>query len=136
MGSAAPETHQQASLPGSCWSRECDEACGGIREPLAKRLYVGVAAEKDRQRQGQRPAAHEIVRHDLSRRPRAREERVAGCGIQIEGRGQRAHGLDMRPPTFPALQRADGVHRKTGDRRELLLRETRSLAERLELPAK
>ena len=42
----------------------------------------------------------------------------------------------MRPPSFPALQRAHGMDRQARNRRELLLREARSLAERLELRAK
>jgi RNA polymerase sigma-70 factor (ECF subfamily) len=42
----------------------------------------------------------------------------------------------MGPPSFPALQRAHGMDRKARNRRELLLREARSLAERFELRAK
>ena len=72
----------------------------------------------------------------MSRRPRARQERVTGRTSQVECRGQRAHGLDVGPPSFPALQRAHGMDRKARNRRELLLREARSLAERFELRAK
>jgi hypothetical protein len=42
----------------------------------------------------------------------------------------------MRPASFPALQRAHGMNRQARNRRELLLREAGSLAERLELRAK
>ena len=42
----------------------------------------------------------------------------------------------MRPPPFAALQRAHGMDRQAGNRRELLLREARRLAERFELRAK
>ena len=72
----------------------------------------------------------------VSRRPRAPKERVTGRAGQVECRGQRAHGLDMGPPSFPALQRAHGMDRQARNRRELLLREARRLAERLELRAK
>jgi hypothetical protein len=55
---------------------------------------------------------------------------------QIKSRGQRAHGFDVGPPAFPAFQRAHGMNRESGNRRELLLREARSLAERFEVRAK
>jgi hypothetical protein len=42
----------------------------------------------------------------------------------------------MGPATLPSLERAHGMGGKTRDRRELLLRETRSVAERFELRAK
>ncbi len=132
----ARDLQREPGLPGSSWSRERDEACGGISEPVMQRLQVRIAAEKDRQRRGQRSAAQFIDRRVGSRRARARKQRVTGGTIQIEGRGQRAHRFDVRPAAFPPLQRADGVDRKTCNRRELLLRETRSLAERLELRAK
>src|SRR4029450_13195365 len=63
-------------------------------------------------------------------------ERVAGSTSQVERGRQRAHGIDMRPPSSPALQRAHGMDRKASNRRELLLRAARSLAERFELIAK
>ena len=69
-------------------------------------------------------------------RPRARQERVTPRTGQVKRRGQRADGFDVRSPSFPALQRAHGMRRQTRDRRELFLREARSLAERLELRPK
>ena len=132
----ARELQRQPGLPGSSWSRERDEACGGISEPVPQRLHVSIAAEKDRQRRGQRGAAQFIDRRVGSRRARARKQRVTGRTSQVECRGQRAHGFDMGPPAFPALQRAHGMDRQARNRRELLLREARSLAERLELRAK
>ena len=42
----------------------------------------------------------------------------------------------MGPPTLPALERAHGMDRKARNRRELLLREARSVAERFELRTK
>ena len=108
----------------------------GIGEPAPQRLHVGIAAEKGRQGQRQRDAAQFIDRRVVSRRPRARKERVTGRTGQVESRGQRTHGLDMGPPPFPALQRAHGMDRQARNRRELLLREARSLAERFELRAK
>jgi hypothetical protein len=42
----------------------------------------------------------------------------------------------MRPPPFPALQRAHGMNRQACNGRELLLREAGGLAERFELRAK
>ena len=71
----------------------------------------------------------------LSRRPRAPQERVAGRTGQIERRGQRAHGLDVGPPPFAALERAHRMDRQARNRRELFLREARRLAERFELRA-
>ena len=65
--------------------------------------------------------------------PRARQERVTRRTSQVKRRGQRAHGLEMGPPSFSALQRADRVDRESGNRREFLLRKARSLAERFEL---
>ena len=129
------DLQRQTSLPDSSWPRECDEACVGIGEPEAQRLHVSIATEKDRQSQGQRDAAQFIDRRVLRRRPRARKERVTGRTGQVECRGQRAHGLDVRPPSFPALQRAHGMDRQARNRRELLLREACGLAERLELRA-
>jgi len=49
---------------------------------------------------------------DVSGSPRARKERVTRRAAQIKSRGQCAHGLDMRSPSFSALQRADGMNRK------------------------
>ena len=132
----ACELQRQTCLPDSSRPGERDEACGGIGEPLPQRLHVGLAAEQGRQSQGQRDGARFIDRCVVSRCPRAAEKRVTGRTRQVERRGQRAHGLDMRPPSLPALQRAHGMDRKARNRRELLLREARSLAERLELRAK
>ena len=66
----------------------------------------------------------------------AAEEGVAGCTSQVEGRGKRAHGLDMRTPSFPPLQRAHRMDGEPRNRREFLLRKPRGVAERLELRAK
>ena len=107
-----------------------------IGEPVPQRLHVGVAAEQDRQRERQRGAAQFIDRRVVSRRARAPKQRVAGRAGQVERRGQRAHGLDVGAPALPALQRADGMDRQARNRRELLLREARRLAERFELRAK
>ena len=122
--------------PGTSRSEERDEACSGISEPLAQRLYVRIAAEKDCRRHRQRDAGQFIDRRGLIRWARASEERVTGLRRQVESRGQRTHGLDMRPPAFPALQRAHGMDREPRNGRELLLGESRRLAERLELRAK
>jgi hypothetical protein len=92
-------------------------------------MHVSVAAEKDRKSQRQRGAVQFIDRRVLRRCPRAPQERVTGRASQVECCGQRAHGLDMGPPSFPALQRAHGMDRKARNRRKLLLREARSLAE-------
>jgi hypothetical protein len=72
----------------------------------------------------------------VSRRSRAAHEGVQRRAGQVKSRRQRAHGLDMRPPSFPALQRTHRVNREAGNRRKFLLRETRSLAERFELRPK
>ena len=103
---------------------------------MPKRLHVSLAAEQRRQRQRQRDAAQFIDRGVVSRCPRALEERVTGRTGQVECRRQRAHGVDVGPSPLPALQRAHGMNRQTRNRRELLLREARGLAERFELRAK
>ena len=109
----------------------------GSASQLPQRLHVGIAAEKDRQSQGQRDAAQFIDRRVRAQAP-ARSPTSASrvATRQVECRGQRAHGLDMGPPSFPALQRAHGMDRQARNRRELLLREARRLAERFELRAK
>ena len=109
---------------------------GRISEPVPQRLHVGIAAKKGRQRQRQRRRRSVHRPPCRERRPRASEERVTGRTGQVKRRGQRAHGLDMGPPSFPALQRAHGMDRQARNRREFFLREARSLAERLELRAK
>ena len=131
----ACELQHQTGFPDASWPDERDEACGGISEPASKRLHVLIAAHKDGQRQGQRDAAQFIDGRGVSRCARAREKRVTSCTGQIKSRGQRAHGLDMGPPSFPALQGAHGVDRQARNRRQFLLRETRGLAERFELRA-
>jgi hypothetical protein len=40
--------------------------------------------------------------------PRARQEYVTGRTRQVSCRGQRLHGFDMGPSSFPALQRVHG----------------------------
>ena len=59
-------------------------------------------------------------------------QRIADRTGQVQSRGQRAHGVDLRPPPLPALQRAHGVHRKARNRRELLLCVARGLAKCLQ----
>ena len=134
-GFRARKLQRQTGLAGSSGPGERDEACGGIREPVPQRLHVSLAAEKDRQRQGQRDVAQLIDRRRGRSGPRARQEPVTGRTSQIECRRQRAHGLDMGPPSFPALQRAHRMDRQARNRRELFLREARRLAERFELRA-
>ena len=130
------DLQRQTGLADSSRADERDEACGGIGEPVPQRLHVSIAPEKGRQRQGQRDAAQFIDRRVVSRCPRARKERVTGRARQVKRRGERAHGLDMGPTSFAALQRAHGMDRQARNRRELFLGEARSLAERLELRAK
>jgi hypothetical protein len=72
----------------------------------------------------------------VCRRSRTSKERIAGRTGQVEGRGQRAHGLDMGPSALSALERTHSVHRETRNRRELFLRKARGFAERFELGAK
>jgi hypothetical protein len=71
----------------------------------------------------------------MSGSPGARKERVTGRTAQIESRGECAYGLDVRSPSFPALQRADAMNREPRDRRELLLGVARRLAKGLQLRA-
>ena len=132
----ACELQHQTGLPDASWPDERDEACGRISEPASQRLHVSIAAQKGRQRQGQRDAAQFIDGRGVSRCPRARQKRVTRRTGQIKSRGQRAHGLDMRPPSFPAFQRAHRVDREARNRRKFLLRKARRLAERFELRPK
>ena len=132
---ARAKLQRQTGLAGSPWAGERDETCRGIREPGPERLHVSIAAEKGGHSQGHRDIAQLTDRHSGRTRPRAPKERVTGRASQVQCCAQGAHGLDMGPPSFPALQRAHGMDRKARNRRELLLRESRRLAERPELPA-
>jgi hypothetical protein len=123
-GQGTGNLYRQTGLPDSAWSGERDEARGRIREPLPQCRHVGVAAKKGRQDHGQRRVAQFIDGRALHRRPRAPKERVPNRTGQIQCRGQRAHGLDLWPPSFSALQGTYRVNRQARDRRELLLGET------------
>ena len=103
---------------------------------MAQCPHVGFAAEKDRQRQRQRDAGQLIDRRGVHWRPRAPTERLTSRISQVECRGQGANSLDLRTPSFTALESAYGMNGKARNGRELLLREAGGLAERLELPAK
>ena len=103
---------------------------------MTKRLHVSIAAEKSGKSRGQRDADQLIDHGVASRCPSARKERVTSHTSQIERRGQRAHGFDMGPPSFPALQRAHRMDGQARNRCEFLLREARSLAKRLEMGTK
>jgi hypothetical protein len=131
----ACELQRQTGLPDASRSNQRDQACGGISEPVPQRLHVCITAENGGQRQGQRDAGQFIDRRGLSRRPRAREERVTGRTGQVKSRGQRAHGLDMGPASLPALERAHGMDGQARNRCELFLRVARRL-ERFELRTK
>ena len=128
-------THVRSRAPGGSYrllrADERDEASRGISEPVSKRLHIGIAAEKGRQRQGQRHAISSSAAASLAGARAICEERVTCPSSQVERRRQRAHGLDVGSPSFPALQRAHGMDRKTRNRRELLLREACGLAEGL-----
>jgi hypothetical protein len=71
----------------------------------------------------------------VSESPRARKERLTGRTAQVKSRGQGSYGLDVRPTSLPAFERAHAMNRKTRNRRELLLREAGSLAETFQLRA-
>jgi hypothetical protein len=64
------------------------------------------------------------------------KERIARRTREVERRRQRADGVDVGPTSLSPLQRAHGMHRQARNGREFLLRETRRLTERFELPAK
>ena len=68
----------------------------------------------------------------MARCERAGLECVAAHLVQIKRRRQRSHGFDVRPASFTAFQCTDCVDGQPRNRRELLLSEARSLAERLE----
>ena len=86
---------------------------------MPQRLHVRIATHKDRQGQGSK--APLIDRRGVSSYPRARKERVTRRTGQVKSRGQRAHGLDMGPPSLSRSQRAHGMDRQARNRRELLL---------------
>jgi len=80
---------------------------------------------------------YEFVRSRvLCRSAGAAEERVSCRAGEIERGSERADGFHVRATPLATLERAHGVHRETGDRREFLLREARGLAEGLELRPK
>ena len=127
---------RQTGLPGSSWPYERDQTYGGISEPVPQCLQVSITAEKSRQRKGQRDATEFI---DCRVRQQAPAHSVAArheSYRQVKSRGQRPHGFDMGPPSFPALQSADAMHRQARNRRELLLGVARSLAKCFQLCAK
>ncbi len=129
----ARDLQSQAGLSDTSWSDQRDEACGGIREPVSQYLHVGLAPEQHRRSQGQRGVTQLIDGRLVSRRSRARDQRVTGRCRQVKCRRQRAYGLDMGPSSFTAFERANGVDRQTRNRRELLLRKPRRLAKGFEL---
>ena len=64
------------------------------------------------------------------------QQAVARRSGQVERSRQGSHGLDMRAPSFPPLERAHGMDREAGNRRELFLREARRFPEPLQLRPK
>ena len=104
-----------------------------IREPPPQYFHLSFAADQDRHRHGERDAGQLVDVRVWSRWSRAPEKRVTGRTGQVECGRQRAYGFDMRPPPFAALQRAHGMDRQPRNRRELLLREARRVAECLQL---
>ena len=111
FGDRACGLEGQTGLSGSAGSGERDETRGGIREPIAQSLQVSLASDEDRRRQRQRDAAQFIDRRELSRFARASHERVAGRRREVEGRRERADGLDVGTSSFTAFERAHGVDR-------------------------
>ena len=108
---------------------------GGISEPVPQRLQVSLAADQGGRRKGQRHPDEFIHCCVVSRCPRAANKRVTGCTRQVECSRQRAHGLDVRPASLPALQRAHAMNGEPRNRRELLLGVARSLAKCFQLRA-
>ena len=73
-------------------------------------MQVSIAAEQRGEGDRQRYAYEFIGRCVVSRCPRAPQECIARCTRQIECRGERAHGFDMRSPSFPALEGTDAMN--------------------------
>src|SRR4029453_2863751 len=63
-------------------------------------------------------------------------ERVTRRLLEAKRPGERADGLHMGPPSLPPLEGADGVHRKAGTGRKLLLREACSDPQHLQVRPK
>jgi hypothetical protein len=123
-------------LSSATWSGECDEARGRICEPAPQRLHVRVTAEQGCEDDRQRGVAQFVNSRGLHGAPRASKQRVADRAGQIKRRRQRAHGLDLGPPPFSALQSAHRMHRQAGNRREFFLGVARSFAKCFQLGAK
>ncbi len=129
--STHPLTDKRRPIFQAGCEAERNEAGSRIDQPLPQHLQVGIAAEKDRQRQRQRDVTQLVDGgRGLSGNPRARKEGVAGRAAQIERRGQRANCFDMRTASFPALERAHGMDRQARNGREFFLSEASRFPER------
>ncbi len=71
FGHLARELECQASLPGSSWTGERNQAYGGVCEPVPQRLQVSIAAQQGGNSEGQRDGAEFIERRVVSGCPRA-----------------------------------------------------------------
>jgi len=131
----ADKLQRQTALPRSAWSGDRHQPHGVIREPLPQNLHVSFAADQSGRSRRERHAGQLLDGRVWSTCPCACQECVTGRIRQIKSCRQRTHGLDLGPPSFAALERAHGMDRQPRNRRELLLSETGSLAERLELTA-
>jgi hypothetical protein len=134
IGRDLPSDFQcQPRLAGSARPGECNEASGAIRQPLPERFEIVLAADKRRRRQWQRETPELIEVRSRRRRPGGRQKTIPGGTGQVQRGRQRLHRVHLRPPPLPTLQRAHGVDRESGNGGELLLREARRFAQRLEL---
>ena len=131
----ADKLQRQTALPRPAGSGKRDQPNGLICKPLMKYFHVSFAADENGQRRGESYAGQRVDGRAGGRCPCARKQRLTGRFGQIERRRERAHGLELGPPPFATLERAHGMDRQPRNRRELLLSETGSLAERLELTA-
>ena len=86
---------------------------------------------RNRQRDGGQLVDHVCVGLSLG----VSDERLADRAGQIQRGGQCTDGLDMRPSSFPALQRAHSMYREARNRGEFLLRVTGSFPQASELHA-
>ena len=132
----ACELQRQACLANASWPDERDQACGGIGEPRRSVCRSSSRPSRTVIGTGSETLGQFIDSRGLSRCARAFKERVTGRTRQVKSRRQGTHGFDVGPAAFATLQRAHGMNRQAGNCRELFLRESRRLAEGLELRAK
>src|SRR5690606_20498699 len=105
----------ETRLTDAARTDQTNQSHGRIGKPLLQKFDIALATEQRGWRKGQRPRTRSVECRIGSESPRAGDQRVTGLTLQIERRRERTHGLNVRPPSFAALQRADCLNGYTRD---------------------